>query len=336
MPLKTYGVLIARAVDTRRESADNTPHYQIHLTDDSGTHYRAAVNVQSQQQPSELLYFVSEDFRHPITDRLAGLGSGWHTLPSGPGGPNLDYVRGNLFDPELMRKLPPDLAGPDNDLADLLDHSVRRAVADSDARMYLFGERWGPEARVKDKIFGFQPGNGVHDIHMNQGNSRRFRDDDGIWQDGGMLIHFPAQSRWVGIFLAFQSQSWKTDDATGHTIEDVDGSRPVPGNRPVRIVAALVNPRGPAPEAETVTLLNASPDPVDLTGWHLQDRLGRRSAVPPGSLTAGACLTVRLGGGAQLGNHGGEISLFDAKRSKVDGVSYIAEQAGREGWSVVF
>ncbi|MGW1612838.1 DUF2278 family protein [Streptomyces sp. NPDC002285] len=336
MPLKTYGVLIGRAVDTRREGADDTPHYQIHLTDDHGTQYRAAVNVLSQQQPSELLYLVAEDFRHPITARLEGLESGWNTLPPGPGGPNLDFVRGNLFDPSLMRKLPPDLEGPDNDLADLLDHSVRRAVADPEARVHLFGERWGPEAKVRDKVFGFLPGNGVHDIHMNQGNSRRFRDDDGVWQDGGLLIHFPAQSRWVGIFLAFQSQSWKTDDVTGHAIEDVDGSRPVPGSRPVRIVAALVNPRGPAPEAETVTLLNASPAPVDLTGWHLQDRVGRLSAVPPGPLAAGACLTVRLSGGAQLGNHGGEISLLDAKRLKADGVSYTADQAGQEGWSVVF
>ncbi|WP_406209991.1 DUF2278 family protein [Streptomyces sp. NBC_01017] len=59
--------------------------------------------------------------------RLEGLESGWTTLPPGPGGPNLDVVRGNLFDPPLMRKLPPHIEGPDNDLADLLDHSVRRA-----------------------------------------------------------------------------------------------------------------------------------------------------------------------------------------------------------------
>ncbi|MGW6796151.1 hypothetical protein [Streptomyces chartreusis] len=45
---------------------------------------------------------------------------------------------------------------------------------------------------------------------------------------------------------------------------------------------------------------------------------------------------MRLGGGAQLGNHGGEISLLDARRLKVDGVSYTAEQAAREGWTVVF
>ncbi|WP_328874653.1 DUF2278 family protein [Streptomyces sp. NBC_00287] len=336
MPLKSYGVLIARAVDTRREGATDTPHYQIHLTDDQGTNYRAAVNVLSQQQPSELLYFVADDFRHPVTDRLAGLPGGWNVLPSGSGGANLDFVRGNLFDPAAMRKLPPDLSGPDNDLADLLDHYVRRAVDDPEARLYVFGERWGPENGVRDKVFGFQPGNGVHDVHMNQGNSRRFRGDDGVWQDGGILLHFPAQERWVGIFLAFQSQSWHTDDITGHALDAVDGTRPEPGTLPVRVVAALVNPRGPAPEAETVTLINASPEAVDLTGWTVGGRQGKRAPVPTGPLAAGACLLVPLGEGAELGNKGGEINLFDPKGLKVHGVSYTAQQTGREGWSVVF
>jgi uncharacterized protein YukJ len=336
MPLKAYGVLVAQAVGTRREGAADTPHYQIHLKDDGGTQYRAAVNVLSQEQPSELLYLVDEDLRHPVTARLDGLPSGWNTLPPGPGGPNLDFVRGNLFDPSKMRTLPPDVSGPDNDLADVLDHYVRRAVEDSEARVYVFGERFGPEPAVKDKVFGFLPGNGVHDIHMNQGNSRKFQRDDGVWQDGGMLLHFPAQSRWVGVFLAFQSQSWHTDDVTGHTLDDVDGDRPQPGGQPVRIVAALVNPPGPAPEAETVTLINASPAPVDLTGWSIVDRVGQSSAVPPGPLAAGAPLLVRLTGGAQLGNHGGEITLLDAGGLKVHGVSYTAEQAAREGWSVVF
>ncbi|MEU6199712.1 DUF2278 family protein [Streptomyces sp. NPDC047061] len=340
MPLKTYGVLITRAVDTRREGAADSPHYQIHLADDAGVHYRAAVNVLSQQKPAELLYLVDDDFKHPLTARLAGLASGWNTLPPGPGGPNLDFVRGNLFDPAKMRVLPADRSGPDNDLADLLDHYVRRAVDDSRARLYLFGERWGPETGVKDKVFGFLPGNGVHDIHMNQGNSGRFTGDDGVWQDGGLLIRFPgddqAAERWVGIFLAFQSQAWHTDDVTGHTLPDVDTSRPAPGDRPVRIVAALVNPVGPAPEAETVTLLNASSAPVDLTGWRLLDRIGQASPVPAGPLAAGAALGVPLSGGARLGNHGGEITLLDATGLKADGVSYTAEQAAREGWWVVF
>jgi len=45
----------------------------------------------------------------------------------------------------------------------------------------------------------------VHDIHMNQGNSGAFGRDDGVWQDGGLLMHFPGESRWVAVFLAFQA-----------------------------------------------------------------------------------------------------------------------------------
>ncbi|MFD3456135.1 DUF2278 family protein [Streptomyces sp. NPDC058691] len=335
MPLKSYGVLVARATGVRREGASDTPHYQIHLTDEGGTHYRAAVNVRSQEEPSELLYLVEDDLRHPVTALLDGLEGGWNTLPAGPGGPNLDYIRGNLLDPARMRTLPADAEGPDNDLADLLDHYVQRAVADPDARLYVFGERWGPEPAVKDKVFGFLPGNGVHDIHMNQGNSGRFRGDDGVWQDGGLLIRFPGEPRWVGIFLAFQSQAWHTDDITGHALEDA-GPRPGAGEESVRIVAALANPLGPAPEAETVTLLNASPGPVDLTGWTLADRLKNACALPAGPLPAGAALAVTVAAPFQLGNRGGAITLLDEDGRKVHGVSYTAEQAGREGWTIVF
>jgi len=335
MPLRSYGVLVARAVDRRREGAtDDTPHYQIQLTDEQGTHYRAAINVKSQLEPSELLYLTNDDFRHPITALLGNLGTGWCPLPSQPGGPNLDFIRGNLFDPAQMRPLPPDVVGPENDLADILDHYVGRAIADSAARLYTFGERWGPESTTKDKIFGFLPGNGVHDVHMNQGNSGRFRNDDGVWQDGGLLLHFPAESRWVGIFLAFQSQSWHTDDTTGHAIDDP--GRPERGAEPVRVVAALVNPTGPSPEAETVTLINASAQPVDLTGWRIADQLKHSCAVPAGRLAAGATLVVPLTEGVQLGNRGGAITLLNTGGLKVHGVSYTADQARREGWTVVF
>src|SRR5690348_9038642 len=174
MPLNRYGVLAARAVDRRREGSSDTPHYQIHLTDEAGTHYRAAVNVESQQAPSELLYVADDDFRHPLTELLPPAGSGWTDLPSQPGTASLDFIRGNLFDPASMRTLPPDLVGADNDLADLLDHYVQRAIADPTAAVYAFGQRWGPEEGADDKVFGFRTGNGVHDIHMNQGSSGRF------------------------------------------------------------------------------------------------------------------------------------------------------------------
>lgn len=335
MPLKEYGVLAARAVDRRREGTTDTPHYQIHLQDAGGLHFRAAINVQSQQSPSELLYVADDSFQHPVLGLLPGNGSGWTRLPSGPGRANLDFIRGNLFDPAIMRLLPPNVAGPDNDLADLLDHYVLRAIADPDAGLYVFGERWGPEPGRDDQIFGFSPGNGVHDVHMNQGNNGAFRRDDGVWQDGGLLLHFPGEDRWVAVFLAFQSQTWHTDDATGHSIEGA-GPRPGPGELPVRILAALVNPAGPAPEAESVLLLNASSESADLTGWRIADRLKNSCPVPGGPLAAGAVLQVPVADGVQLGNSGGVITLLDRQGLKVHGVSYTADEASREGWTLTF
>jgi hypothetical protein len=243
----------------------------------------------------------------------------------------LDFIRANLFDRQQMRPEPASVPGPDNDLADKLDHFVRRAAADPAARLYAFGQRWGPEAGVPDKIFGFRPGNGVHDIHMNQGNSQRFRQDDGVWQDGGLLLHYPAQDQWVGIFLAFQSQAWHTDDQTGHAV----GELPEPDHI-VRIAAALVNPPGPAPEAETVTLLNASPQQVDLTGWSILDRAKHQMMLPGGLLAPGDSLRVQVAAPVQLGNQGGLITLLNPDGLKVDGVSYTQAQAAAEGWSIVF
>jgi uncharacterized protein YukJ len=330
MPLTRYGVLVGRVVDRRSEGGTDTPHYQIRVRAED-VDFRVAVNVLSKQQPSELLYLADEAFYHPLLAGLPGLPDGFTLLPSQPGGVALDFIRANLFDREGMRSVPSTVPGPDNDLADMLDHFVERAAADPAAKLYAFGQRWGPEPATPDKVFGFSPGNGVHDIHMNQGNSTEFRHDDGVWQDGAALLRFPSQDQWVGIFLAFQSQAWHTDDQTGHSLV----AEPAVPDRTVRIVAALVNPAGPAPEAEKITLLNASPHDVDLTGWSIGDAEKRRMVLEAGSLPAGEAIRIVMRPPAQLGNRGGLITLFDSGGLKIDGVAYTKAQAA-EGWSVVF
>ena len=105
---------------------------------------------------------------------------------------------------------------------------------------------------------------------------------------------------------------------------------------PVVIVAAMVNPSGGAPERESVLLLNASPQQIDLSGWRIADRIKRACAVPGGPLAAGATRSVPLTDGVTLGNKGGAITLLDPNGLKVDGVAYTEEQAAREGWTVVF
>jgi hypothetical protein len=234
-----------------------------------------------------------------------------------------------------MRTLPADAAGADNDLPDLLDHYILRAAGRDDVMLSVFGQRWGPEPGKEDEVFHFQPGNGVHDVHMNQGNSANFLRDDGVWQDGGLLLRFTGEQRWVAVFLAFQSQKWHTDDTTGHAL-DVVAPPASSTTAPVRILAAMVNPAGPAPEAESVLLVNASAGSVDLGGWKVADRSGRTCPAPAGALAPGATLRVPVDDGVTLGNQGGSISLLDAQGLKVDGVAYTSEQAAREGWTVTF
>lgn len=328
MSIANYGVLKGKVIGAKREEDLSTPHYQIHIA--AGTsHYRIAVNVMSQLKPSELLFLVNDNFSHPITTILPELPSDFTKLQSTPGGKALDYIRSNLFNPADMRVIPYNIPGPDNDLSDHVENYVNRAMREEDALVYAFGERWGPENNVPDKIFGFKPGNGIHDIHMNQGNDPSHRNEDGVWQDGALIFHFPSSNQWVAVFLAFQSQAWHTDDKTGHAItEEVHESV-------IRIVAAMVNPIGSAPEVETVTLINTSPEPIDLGGWQIADRLKNKHTLS-GIINAGAVTTVTLSQQVQLGNKGGIITLLNNKGLKVDGVSYTSQQGQKEGWTIVF
>jgi uncharacterized protein YukJ len=327
MPLRSYGVLSGSVIDHRLASGANA-HFQLHVVDDA-VHYRIAVNVESKLRPSELEYLIDSNFRHEILDAVAALPSGWNALDEHrPGGAALDFIRGNLFNRDDMRQLPFDVPGPDNDLNEKLAHYVRRAIADEQATVYAFGQRWGPEQDKTDKIFGFLPGNGVHDIHMNQGNVGEFVRDDGVYQDGALLLHFPAQQQWVAIFLKFQSQTWHTDDTTGHQISDgePDGI--------VRIVAALVN-AVESPETEFVTLLNTTAHAIDLAGWRLADR-DKHSMALTDTIAAGETMRVQLTPPVVLPNRGGVITLLDAAGLKVDGVAYTLQQAAQPGRTIAF
>ena len=94
---------------------------------------------------------------------------------------------------------------------------TNRAISSPGAMVYAFGSRFGPQ-KGKDPSFHFSPQLGVHDIHMNQGNSKKFAGDDGVFQDGALLINLPKGDQWIAVFLAFQSQSFHTDGKTGHTL----------------------------------------------------------------------------------------------------------------------
>jgi uncharacterized protein YukJ len=345
MPLKNYGVWKGRPIDCRLGTG-SSPHYQILMVDDL-LRFRVAVNVKSQAFPSEVKYVVIDNFQHTMLDRLKDLRLGFHALESKPGGLALDFLRGGMFALTDMKPLPHDVPGPDNDLNEKLDFYVREAMGQETAFIYAFGERWGPEADKRDKYFGFLPGNGIHDIHQNQGNIGRWVKDDGIWQDGGLIIHFERENRFVGIFLAFQSQATVTDDQ-GHTV----GSRPNPtdptgpgGEEPqpdgllkkLFITAALVNPDGEDMGKEQVLLLNRSNETIDLEGYQILDRLNQKQVLSGQKILPRNVLSLQLDHNAvQLGNKGGSITIADGRGRPLHSVSYSKEQAQQQGWLVKF
>ncbi len=323
---------------SKQEHEASSPHYQVHVRDDQQD-YRLAINVKSVQAPFDLLYFVDDNFKHPITEGLDKLGFGFHQLPNKPGDLALDYIRGNLFEVTKMKPLPFNVPGPDNDLNEIIDLFIQRAINSKDAVLYAFGETWGPQTK-EDKIFHFHLGNGVHDIHMNQGSSGKFKADNGVWQDGGLLIHFPSENQWVAVFLAFQSQAFHTNDSNGDPL-DVPDSKPgevePSPDGVIRIIAALVNPLGSDVGKESVTLINTSPDKINLKGWALADQLKQKYPLDGISIEPGAFVTVPLSKkGIQLDNNGGIITLLNQAGLKIHGVSYTKEDADKQGWTIVF
>ena len=348
MPVQDYSVLKGRPVNNRLGTSGK-PHYQILVSHDGALH-RIAVNVQS-ADGSEVEFLVRSRFEHPITEKLAALPDGLHAAPARPDGIALDFIRGNLMQPWEFKPLPMSMAGPDNDLNEKLDSYVQRAMSDEDAKIYAFGATWGPpKEQGADKYFGFKPSQGVHDIHMNQGNPPgKYSKDNGPWQDGGLMFEFPRENQWVAVFMKFQSQAWHSEDGSGELIVPVQpGDAPAvntqvhrdaipPLNEPdgiVRIIAAYVNDVK-TPEHETVTLLNTADVEVDLTGWMIADKQKNKMLVG-GSIAAGATRVVDIVAPVTLSNKGGIITLLNQNGVKVHGVFYTRGQAKQPGRTIPF
>lgn len=201
-----YGVLKGRVTGYALPNPhDRTPHLTVRIKDNQRTD-EVIINVLSKEHPSEILYYAGEDFHSEQITHLPDLEYGFTLIGDTNSNIALDYIRGNLLDPCKMIPLPVTAPGEDNDLLEKLVHYMSMAEDNQEVDIYAYGQKIPP---------------GIHDVHMNQGNVPKYKDDDGIWQDGGVLLHFKDTDKWAAIFLAFQSQSWCTDD-DGHATKPVE------------------------------------------------------------------------------------------------------------------
>jgi uncharacterized protein YukJ len=326
--LKDYGVLKGNVADFKDTSSKN--HFQIKIDTDGQREnmFRVAVNVRSSEADSpDLLYYLDQNFKHPLLDRIGNFKAGFNPLDKSLNSGSLDYIRNNLFPVSDMKIIPATLPGPENDLVDLLEFYIQKAKLEK-ADVYIYGQRWFPK-EAHDQYFDDIPDQGVHDTHMNQGNPHpgQFDQDNGIWQDGGLLLNYPKTQQWVALFLRFQSQSVHTDDH-GNPLSETDTAV-----EPLYILAALINPMAQNDQGqEKVILFNPTDRAVSIEGWSIAD-LTKGKEPLRGAIPSGGVLNVNLSGkNVVLGNGGGIITLFNSKGVKVDGVSYTqkdAEQPGR-------
>ena len=226
-----YGVLKGTITGHLRDADDD--HYQI-LVSSAGTMFRIAVNVHSKLKPPELLFQSLSSLPPAMASDLKALKPGFTKIPSKPGGLAQDYVRGGLIKTDKFEVVPGDVPGADNDLKDRMETAVLASIKEPGSLVYAFGARWGPEPKKKDQYFKFLPGNGIHNIHMNQGNDPGHVKDDGVFHDGCIVFASPA-GKHRAFFLAFQSQSFQTDDKTGHAKPGGGGAtkkKPAPAKKP--------------------------------------------------------------------------------------------------------
>jgi uncharacterized protein YukJ len=337
-----YGVLRGSVDIFKRENDLNTPHLQIKIIDGQEQAWRIAVNVLSSDQSRVVFHRVDPLQSHPVLAGLPELASGFTALPvitrSAPNA--LDYFRAPLFDWPTGIAVPSTGPGADDDLQDMLVTYLTQ-LREQRGEVFAFGAKFPepgmpPNPRPIDNEFKTKQG--IHDIHMNQGNpAGPFAKDNGVFQDGGLILKFP--NRYMGLFLRFQTQWLPTDDTTGHRLPNAQaippggGAIPEPnpvGEPDVYIERALVNPAGDDRGKEVVVLGNTTTAPVNLSGWRIVDKSDRFDTLE-GILTAGESLRVMLtGAGAQLGNNGGTISLVNQAGTRVHAVSYAKDDVGKQ------
>jgi uncharacterized protein YukJ len=220
MPITSYSVLAGDPVSGKVVTGAST-HYQITMQAPGGP-FTVAVNIQS-VDGSEVLFAIVEHFTPPDLAELLALPMGMTKLKSEPGGLALDYVRGRVGGQPMITKAQMTLLPKQDEKAKgssaeaeaiqrakakALENAVvtllNMTIADKDGVIYAFGSAFADRGKV----------DGIHDIHMNQGNPKNnHAGDNGVWQDGALMIHLPAKGTWTAVFIAFQTESWTTDSA---------------------------------------------------------------------------------------------------------------------------
>lgn len=240
MPLTKYGVLIGTKSNYYRDDPDEYGRYYHGNVEiiANGIRYRCAIDVDSHASNTGVERRIIK-LKPSDLGIVATMVDGWHLLASTSNSGAVDYVRSSfmayrirIFYFSFLKVRIPKIF--------ILG---KKFIWNRASRFQKFFARWiflhpsffwrrgnSLEAIIdletvlnqgnKLYIFGefFNTGNGVHDIHQNQGDplNSQWSSSNGIWQDGATIVQ-KANGEFVGFFNKFTSQSYFTDNL-GHPI----------------------------------------------------------------------------------------------------------------------
>ncbi|WHQ37168.1 DUF2278 family protein [Spiroplasma sp. SV19] len=207
--MKKNNYVFLKGILTDCYPKENSTHFNLRVIDKNEQSYTVNVNVRSRIKPHDVLYFVSKNFQNDIVDRCFTLDDTVHTnLTRGKNGYCLDYLKGKLFDYNYINILPYVEKEQPSELETLFNQIVTPTLNNSKYRIGVWGMSYG------------DPIDGVHDVHMNQGNDERFASENGTWQDGAFAT-YNTETKSVEniVFIMFQTQCTTTDD-TGNCLNN--------------------------------------------------------------------------------------------------------------------
>ena len=177
---------------------DKRAHYHIVATDNNGKKYDLAVNIGSiYAKKNEIIssnlkvyytknYNSQKDIIQEMLLQKVGVTECKENL-------RLDYIKMKLFPHEKMIQM----KGFDEKnifLTEIIEKYVMKAINNDDYEVFAFGRLYAN-------------GKGLHDIHMNQGSTGKFKKHDAPYSDGGLFFRNKQNNKISVIFIAFISQS---------------------------------------------------------------------------------------------------------------------------------
>jgi len=227
MPLSQYGVLKGNLFTPKEQTYQGNWFHGIFYLQYPGTDIpRRCVTDFSSATKDLIQYRIFSKLEAKLFANIAALPDGYTALPSNPNSGALDYVRSPILGPggcmEAFVTFWNGLFGA-GDITDqwivsdgvIAVQKLQTQLSMGPTKLFVFGEPFtDASVNVED---GVSSQNGMHNVHMNQGDPPVSSDgtdhqpDDGIWQDGA-TIFLNADGTLSAFCSKFVSQTFNTNN----------------------------------------------------------------------------------------------------------------------------